>query len=96
MTVAQVDAQGRLRHFLTLEGLPRTVLVRLLDLAQNFEFTQSYDANGTLQASIGYSDDRQRSTYNPNPGIPGVYGEYDTYTRSNVLRVCDEISESNR
>ena len=37
MTVAQVDAQGRLRHFLTLEGLPRTVLVRLLDLAQNFD-----------------------------------------------------------
>jgi aspartate carbamoyltransferase catalytic subunit len=37
VTVAQVDAQGRLRHFLTLEGLPRTVLVRLLDLAQNFE-----------------------------------------------------------
>ena len=37
MTVAQVDVQGRLRHFLTLEGLPRTVLVRLLDLAQNFD-----------------------------------------------------------
>ena len=37
MTVDQVDAQGRLRHFLTLEGLPRTVLVRLLDLAQNFD-----------------------------------------------------------
>ena len=37
MTVAQVDAQGRLRLFLTLEGLPRTVLVRLLDLAQNFD-----------------------------------------------------------
>lgn len=37
MTVAQVDAQGRLRHFLTLEGLPRTVLVRLLDLAQHFD-----------------------------------------------------------
>jgi aspartate carbamoyltransferase catalytic subunit len=37
VTVAQVDAQGRLRHFLTLEGLPRTVLVRLLDLAQNFD-----------------------------------------------------------
>jgi len=37
VTVDQVDAQGRLRHFLTLEGLPRTVLVRLLDLAQNFD-----------------------------------------------------------
>ena len=37
MTVAQVDAQGRLRHFLTLEGFPRTVLVRLLDLAQHFD-----------------------------------------------------------
>jgi aspartate carbamoyltransferase catalytic subunit len=30
----QLDQQGRLRHLLTLEGLPRGVLVRLLDRAQ--------------------------------------------------------------
>ena len=38
MSVAQVDGQldsdGRLRHLLTLEGLPREVLERLLDRAQ--------------------------------------------------------------
>ena len=32
--VAQIDAGGRLRHLLTLEGLPRQTLVRLLDRAQ--------------------------------------------------------------
>ncbi len=32
--VAQIDASGRLRHLLTLEGLPREVLVKLLDRAQ--------------------------------------------------------------
>lgn len=30
----QLDANGRLRHLLTLEGLPRDVLLRLLDRAQ--------------------------------------------------------------
>ena len=30
----QLDPTGRLRHLLTLEGLPREVLVRLLDRAQ--------------------------------------------------------------
>lgn len=32
--VSQIDAQGRLRHLLTLEGVPRDALVRLLDRAQ--------------------------------------------------------------
>ena len=31
---AQLDASGRLRHLLTLEGLPRAVIERLLDRAQ--------------------------------------------------------------
>ena len=31
---AQIDADGRLRHLLTLEGLPRAVLERLLDRAE--------------------------------------------------------------
>src|SRR3546814_5307178 len=32
----QLDANGRLRHLLTLEGLPRDTLVALLDRAQAF------------------------------------------------------------
>ena len=42
MTDLQTDADGRLRHLLSLEGLPRPVLERLLDLgctyAQGFLF----------------------------------------------------------
>jgi len=34
MSVAQLDNQGRLRHLLTLDGLPREALLRLLDRAQ--------------------------------------------------------------
>ena len=34
MSVAQVDEHGRLRHLLTLDGLAREVLLRLLDRAQ--------------------------------------------------------------
>lgn len=34
MSDAQLDAQGRLRHLLTLEGLPREMLLHLLDRAQ--------------------------------------------------------------
>ena len=30
----QLDSDGRLRHLLTLEGLPRAILVALLDRAQ--------------------------------------------------------------
>ena len=33
MTAPQLDDQGRLRHLLTLEGLPREVLLQLLDRA---------------------------------------------------------------
>ncbi len=32
----QLDAQGRLRHFLTIEGLKRELLVELLDTAESF------------------------------------------------------------
>lgn len=34
MSDAQLDGEGRLRHFLTLDGLPRDALVRLLERAQ--------------------------------------------------------------
>jgi aspartate carbamoyltransferase catalytic subunit len=34
--VPQVDAEGRLRHLITLEGLPRTLIERLLNRAQHF------------------------------------------------------------
>ena len=33
----QVDARGRLRHLLTLEGLPRELLLRILDTAEDLE-----------------------------------------------------------
>ena len=36
MGVDQIDAQGRLRHFLTLDGLSRAMLERLLARAQHF------------------------------------------------------------
>jgi len=32
----QLDAQGRLRHFLAIEGLPRDLLMRILDNAERF------------------------------------------------------------
>jgi len=37
MSARQVDDQGRLRHLLTLDGLPRDVLLRLLDRAQTLQ-----------------------------------------------------------
>ncbi len=37
MSDAQLDGNGRLRHLLTLEGLPRGVLVRLLDRARQLQ-----------------------------------------------------------
>ena len=38
MTAADVqfDAEGRLRHFLTIDGLPRQTLINILDTAQSF------------------------------------------------------------
>jgi len=33
MTASQLDSDGRLRHLLTLEGLPRETLLQLLDRA---------------------------------------------------------------
>ncbi len=33
MTTMQLDSDGRLRHLLTLEGVPRTTLLQLLDRA---------------------------------------------------------------
>lgn len=32
----QLDGEGRLRHFLTVEGLPQELLVRILDAAESF------------------------------------------------------------
>ena len=50
MSDAQLDGEGRLRHFLTLEGLPREVLVRLLERAQQLHEHAPGDAalRGTL------------------------------------------------
>ena len=32
----QIDANGRLRHFLTIDGLPRETLTEILDTAESF------------------------------------------------------------
>ncbi|WP_202839480.1 aspartate carbamoyltransferase catalytic subunit [Luteimonas saliphila] len=45
----QIDADGRLRHLLTLEGLPRTTLCALLDRASGF--AEGADARGALAGS---------------------------------------------
>ena len=36
MRSLQIDAQGQLRHFLTIEGLPRELLIEILDTAESF------------------------------------------------------------
>jgi aspartate carbamoyltransferase catalytic subunit len=36
MSNLQLDAQGQLRHCLTLEGLPRALLIRILDQSEGF------------------------------------------------------------
>ncbi len=48
----QLDASGRLRHLLTLEGLPRETLVGLLDRAQQF-VDAADDAQRVRQALAG-------------------------------------------
>src|SRR3990172_9151325 len=35
-TSIQLDAHGRLRHFLSIEGLKRALLIEILDLAESF------------------------------------------------------------
>jgi aspartate carbamoyltransferase catalytic subunit len=35
-TTLQVDAHGRLKHFLTIDGLDRALLVNILDTAESF------------------------------------------------------------
>ena len=36
VTDIQLNSQGRLRHFLTIEGLPRELLIEILDTAESF------------------------------------------------------------
>jgi aspartate carbamoyltransferase catalytic subunit len=48
-TPPQLDASGRLRHLLTLDGLPRDALVALLDRAQHF--ADGHDARDALAGS---------------------------------------------
>ena len=48
-TPSQFDAGGRLRHLLTLDGMPRDALVALLDRAQHF--ADGHDARGALAGS---------------------------------------------
>lgn len=48
-TLSQFGADGRLRHLLTLDGLPREALVALLDRAQHF--ADGHDARDALAGS---------------------------------------------
>ncbi len=48
-TPPQLDASGRLRHLLTLDGLPRDALVALLERAQHF--ADGHDARDALAGS---------------------------------------------
>ena len=48
-TPPQLDASGRLRHLLTLDGLPRDALVALLDRAQHF--ADGHDVRDALAGS---------------------------------------------
>ena len=48
-TISQFGADGRLRHLLTLDGLPRETLVALLDRAQHF--ADGHDARAALAGS---------------------------------------------
>lgn len=40
-TELQLDANGRIKHFLTLEGLPKELLVEILDTAESFSLLTS-------------------------------------------------------
>jgi aspartate carbamoyltransferase catalytic subunit len=53
MSDAQLDAGGRLKHLLGLEGLPRDVIIRLLDRAQQLQQHADYGARlrTTLQGT---------------------------------------------
>ena len=53
MSVAQLDEQGRLRHLLTLDGLPREVLLRLLDRAQQLQDAHAYSGDGLRDVLAG-------------------------------------------
>src|SRR5690606_1960807 len=59
----QTDSEGRLRHLLTLEGLPRHAMVALLDRAQ--VFADGADARqalaGTAVCKIGRASCRGRA-----------------------------------
>ncbi len=48
-TPPQFDAEGRLRHLLTLDGMPRDAMVALLDRAQHF--AEGHDARDALVGS---------------------------------------------
>jgi aspartate carbamoyltransferase catalytic subunit len=49
MSAGQIDVQGRLRHFLTLDGLPRALLQQLLARAQHFA---EHGRDPTLRATL--------------------------------------------
>ena len=52
-TPSQFDADGRLRHLLTLDGLPRATLIALLDRAQHFAGSDGGTTHDAREALAG-------------------------------------------
>jgi aspartate carbamoyltransferase catalytic subunit len=62
----QLDAQGRLRHLLTIEGLPRELLERLFDLAATYmdPLTKSTELQGRIITNLFFENStRTRMTF---------------------------------
>src|SRR5690348_14307439 len=73
----QIDADGRLRHLLRLDGLPRAVMERLLDRAQQL----ATDARGGIA---------RRSTL-AGTAVCTLFFEPSTRTRSSFLLAAQRL-----
>ena len=72
----QLDSSGRLRHLLTLEGLPREVLLRLLDRAQALREALSVGAARVASACV-----RARAGAGSRIGFARVVGQVTAVAR---------------
>jgi aspartate carbamoyltransferase catalytic subunit len=77
MSAAQFDGEGRLRHLLTLEGLPRQILVRLLERAQ--------------QLRDGVHDDAALRSTLAGKAICTLFFEPSTRTRSSFQLAAQRL-----
>jgi len=64
MTAQQLDASGRLRHLLTLEGLPRETLLQLLDRAGQIRDAAVGRVGNKRQVLAGSAVDRKSTRLN--------------------------------